>query len=71
MHLPWDDSDNLGQSIILPRSIAALSTAAPSRIVSHQGGPCFSFSPAAISQEVSVHVLRQRKERKFSPFETC
>lgn len=59
---------SLGQSIISPKSIVALSTVDPSRIVSRQGGPCI-FSPAAISRGLLVHGLRQRKG-KFSPFGT-
>lgn len=64
-HLPWDVTDGLEQSITLPRSALGLSTATPSRIVSHQGRPSFFFFFSAISQEISVQILRLRRERKF------
>lgn len=65
VRLPWDVTDGSEQSITWPRSAPGLSTATPSRIVSCQGEPAsFFFFLAAISQEISVQVLRQRREEK-------
>lgn len=72
VHLPWDVTDGLEQSIILPRSTIGLSTAAPSRIVSCQGGPCFSVFPCCnISGNLSPGLkTKERRDGKLSPFET-
>lgn len=72
VHLPWDVTDGLEQSIILPRSTIGLSTAAPSRIVSCQGGPCFFVFPCCnISGNLSPGLkTKERRDGKLSPFET-
>lgn len=80
-HLPWDVTDGLEQSITLPRSALGLSTATPSRIVSHQGRPSFSFflfcnisgnlsSDFKIEERKEIPSLKPQKGSNYGWFET-